>query len=638
MWLLEIIPITKSLAGSDCLTYFSTKELAPGALVEVFLRKKTVPALVAKTEKLEAKKAFLKKSSFSLKKINKVLAAEFLAADFISFINKTSEYFLTPPGSLAKFFLPQVFWKKGAPAISALNADKGRNLKPTSDSNAGLYKISAYQALRADRLKYFRGIIRETLSRGRSAAILTPTINAARDLFSEIAKGTEEKTFLLHAELPQKIFLDAWKQINFSEHPVVVVGTAPIMAALRPDTGVFIIEEDSNENYYNAIRRPFFDLRKAAEFLCAAKRMHLIHADVVLRLGIDESHILSYSNSRLLSQAENRIIDARKNPDGGFKILSPELIDNLAAISKNKESAVLIGHRRGFSSMTVCQDCGRIITCANCSSPLSLHKKNSKEPLQSYFLCHYCMRRKDAVQRCPDCKSWKLASYGIGIEKICEELRRVFPSINIFRLDSDTVKSRNEGEKIRNDFLEKGGVLAATAELFLNLFRNPVPHIAVAAIDGLFSLPDYRMHERIMIFLIRLRTLAQKSFLVQTRLAEYSIFQQAIAGNISGFKNKELEERKRFGYPPAVDMVKISLEDKNKSKLIARISTLARELQKWSPVDFPAFVVKIRGRCRWHIILRLPRASWPKNQPELHKILKNLSPEWSIQVDPPSLL
>ena len=181
-------------------------------------------------------------------------------------------------------------------------------------------------------------------------------------------------------------------------------------------------------------------------------------------------------------------------------------------------------------------------------------------------------------------------------------------------------------------------------EIFLNFFRDPVNHIGVLSVDGMFSIPDYRMHERVMNFLVKLRALAQKSFVVQTRLPDHAIFSYAIGGNLTGFKNEELEERRKLRYPPAADLVKITLEDSDRAKLQSKVAELAEKFknaeESGNPdrIDFPAFIMRVRGRFRWHILLRFEPGSWPGKHPKIAEILKTLPPSWAIQVDPPSLL
>jgi len=633
MWIVEVSPIIKSPIKDETLTYFSTKKLEPGALVETVLRARAVPAVVFKVEKAETKKASLKREKFALRKVNRIIGENFLGAAFLRAISDSSEYFLVSQSSLLQFFLPKAVLKKsGSEKVSA-------DFKEIRTARKDVFKISMYQAARPERIKYYRGVIREALSHGCSVSVVLPTISMAEECFSDLRAGLEDRVFLTHGDLPAKTMQKTWKEISESKTPVVCVGTAMALPLLRPDSSLLIVDEESNESYYHSIRRPFFDLRKFAEFLAVRAGLHIVFGDIMLRLGADESRFLPLSVSRVLSPAESKIIDSRPDKSAEFRVISQELENRLKEAVAGKESVVIIGHRRGFAPITLCQDCGHAVTCSNCSSPVVMHQKN-------IFFCHYCLQKKEQVLRCPNCASWRLASYGAGVEKIGQELKRLFPEVTLFRFDRDAVKTRKEAERLKNGFMERSGAFLVATEFFLNFFKTPVPHIAVVSIDGLFSIPDYRLHERVMGFLTRLRALSQKSFIIQTRLPELPLFGHALNGNISGFKNEELGERKKLSYPPAVDLIKLTLEDSNRVRLTSLVEKLAKEIKESEPeaseffgyVDFPAFIVKIRGRFRWHILLRFARGSWPHKHAWLKDILKRLPSGWAIQIDPPSLL
>ncbi|QQG46355.1 MAG: primosomal protein N' [Candidatus Niyogibacteria bacterium] len=636
MWILEVTPISRSFLKGGPLTYFSIKKPEIGDVVEINLRGKNIPALVISGDKLESKKAAVKSGPFALKKINRIMVDKMVNCDFAKILKELSDYFIAPSSSILCFFLPK-------PLLNKNVLDKfGKNTvflpeKPLSSN----FKASIYQAERTERIKYYRGIIRESLSRGCSAAILLPTVSSAQDAFADLKTGLEERSFILHSDMSSKEISAGWKNISQSAQPIVLVGTALILPVLRQDTGVLVVEEESNEHYYHSLRRPFFDLRKAAELMAKKMGLHLVFGDIILRLD-SGTHSHEYPG-RLLSSAESKIIDVGKPSAEGFKIFSPEITDLLSRVIAKQESVILIGHRRGFSPTTLCQDCGQTVVCPNCSSPLVLH---GQEQIRKRFFCHYCLKKEEVMERCPNCSSWKLASYGVGVEKLGEELKRLYPKVKLFRFDRDAVKSRKEALSIKQEFLDSPGSIMVATEIFLNYFRNPLPHIIIAAMDGLFSLPDYRMHERIMSFLIRLRSLAQKTFTIQTRLPNHPVFSYVVSGNIFGFQNDELEERRKLRYPPAVDLLKITYQDQNRQKLIANISALAKKIrtgetvknQNFECVDFPAFVMRIRGRFRWHMLLKLERGSWPEKHPKIAEILKNLPPSWAIQIDPPSLL
>lgn len=621
MWLLEVIPISSSVLKDNTLTYFTTREVREGMVVQIPLRKKMVSALVLRTDKLSAKKADIKRQNFQLKKIEKIISSTFLNPAFSKMIDDLSRHFLASRSSLFHFFLPKAILEKEI------------THHHSQDRRQGLVKfqISCYQADWASRMNHYKSLIREAFVKGHSTILLLPTQSLAHDTFAIIRQGLEGRSFLLHSDLSPKILVKTWQQILNSSSPVVVVGTVMSLAASRPDVALLIVERESSEEYYHGRRRPFFDIRYAAQSLAYHLGLHLVWGDLVLRLGKEGINPSLQAPLRILSSAKNRIIDAASRiPPAGFSALSAEFVGYLRSILNRGESVVLITHRRGHSPTTLCQDCGRVLTCPNCTSPWVIH--------ESQFLCHHCLRYEEIPERCPHCKGWRISSYGVGVEKVGEEVRRHFPHITLFRLDTDVVRSAKDGAEIKQKFLERGGNILVATELFLNFFQEPVPHIGVVTMDGLLSIPDYRMHERMMSILLRLRALSLKSFVIQTRVAVHPLFLHAVSGNLGGFRETELTERKRLGYPPAVDLIKITIEEPDRQHLLRNVSSVTKILGEWQPMDFPAFVTKIRGQFRWHILLKLERGSWPVKHPKLREILKNFPPSWKIQVDPPSLL
>ena len=633
MWIIEVIPVSRSYFREETLTYFSTKTAGVGDMVEITLKGKNLPALVVSSEKLEAKRASIRKGGFTLKKINRIISGAFISPGFIAALGELAEYFIASRSLLLRFFLPQT--------ITGKNILGGSSIFSSSKTSPGRFETSFYQAERSERIKYYKGVIREALSRGRSVFVLLPTVSFAEDAFNDLRNGIEERSFIFHPELKSKELAKSCGALIKSEVPALAVGTASILAFLRADTGILIVDEESHENYYNLMRRPFFDLRRAAEITAQKTGIRLIFGDIMPRLDFKPRYSSLSSGGRLLSSAENTIIDASRTRGEEFKAVSPQMIELMTKALSRKESFVLVGHRRGFAPTTLCRDCGQTVICSRCSSPLVLHQKT---PQSRIFFCHYCLKKEEVLERCPNCKSWRLANFGAGVEKIGEELKNAFPDTKLFRFDTDSIKSRKEAENIKHEFIERpGGIMVAT-EIFLNFFRDPVNHIGVLSVDGMFSIPDYRMHERVMNFLVKLRALAQKSFVVQTRLPDHAIFSYAIGGNLTGFKNEELEERRKLRYPPAADLVKITLEDSDRAKLQSKVAELAEKFknaeESGNPdrIDFPAFIMRVRGRFRWHILLRFEPGSWPGKHPKIAEILKTLPPSWAIQVDPPSLL
>jgi primosomal protein N' len=138
-----------------------------------------------------------------------------------------------------------------------------------------------------------------------------------------------------------------------------------------------------------------------------------------------------------------------------------------------------------------------------------------------------------------------------------------------------------------------------------------------------------------MYTLIRLRTVASRAVLVQTRQGGERVFDFGLKGNLSDFYHMVMEGRKKFDYPPFAVLVKVTLEGKKET--IAKEMGELQALFLPHEVDvFPAFTATVRGASIIHGLMKIPAKQWP--DPELVRKLRSLPPDVSVKVDPESLL
>jgi len=227
---------------------------------------------------------------------------------------------------------------------------------------------------------------------------------------------------------------------------------------------------------------------------------------------------------------------------------------------------------------------------------------------------------------------------------VAEEMRGFFPDAKIFEMDSDSVPNEKTGKKIAEEFLLNGGILVGT-EMIFSYINRPVDRVVAISVDGLFTLPEFKINEKVFHLLLKLKSLAKKSFVIQTRFPELPIFDNILRGNISGFYKEEIESRKIFQYPPFKLLIKITKEGKNESQLNKEVESLQKILDEWRPAIYPAFIPKIKNLYIKHILLKIDPASWPpnktgqaNNQEKLRQILSSLPPSWKIDIGPESLL
>lgn len=354
-----------------------------------------------------------------------------------------------------------------------------------------------------------------------------------------------------------------------------------------------------------------------------------------------DSHGDAYLDKQELNSDISRVVTSN------FRVLSPELE---ALIRSNRDESThlfILTMRRGLSPTTVCDDCETVVSCRNCSAPVVLHtsKENSQsdgkqgasenKQVRNFFMCHKCGDRRSASEVCVNCGSWRLTPLGIGIDRVHEEIATHFPDVEVYKMDADTTKTSTQISDTLNKFRTRPGSVLLGTEMALSYLGESIDHVAIASLDSLFALPDFRIQEKIMYTLIRLRHIASRSFIVQTRKAEEKVFDYGMKGNLSDFYRFTLEERKQFSYPPFSILVKITLEG-TKEAISGTMAEVVKILDPREVDIFPAFTSTVRGKSVIHGLMKVESHAWPDIA--LADKLRTLPPETKIKINPETLL
>ena len=172
-------------------------------------------------------------------------------------------------------------------------------------------------------------------------------------------------------------------------------------------------------------------------------------------------------------------------------------------------------------------------------------------------------------------------------------------------------------------------------EMALLYLEKPIENSGVASIDSLFGIPDFRANERIMSILIKIRAITQKAFVVQTRSRNEKIFDYATKGNLMDFFRDEVEERKKLSYPPFTTLIKLTARG-TKDQVDESMKLVEKELEKYDPIVFPAFVEVVAGKSVMHALIKIERSEGISKN--LLDTLLKLPPQIAVNVDPESLL
>ena len=175
------------------------------------------------------------------------------------------------------------------------------------------------------------------------------------------------------------------------------------------------------------------------------------------------------------------------NLRGSSSSLTPELIEAVHRTLERRRQVVLFLNRRGFTQSFSCKTCGHEAQCRNCSVGMTWHKG------RNVLLCHYCGYQSRPMTVCPECGSLDVGWATVGTEHIEEEIRALFPSARIARLDSDSAEVKGHAEEVVEAF-RKGelDLLIGTQMVAKGLNFPGLQLVGILHADLGLALPDFR--------------------------------------------------------------------------------------------------------------------------------------------------
>lgn len=630
MVLVHVIPISRGIT-KDRLSYFSKVDIPKGAIVTVPIRNKLTPAIVEYTEKIEDVKTKLRLSSFPIKKIGEAKKTQIFSPEFMSAVFLTAEYTAGTAGAVINTLVPKTILE---------NSKKVREIKTKENTQKNVsYERLVLQTDKDERFSTYRSLIREAFARKQSVFICMPTLHEVEQFISRSEKGIEAYVFGLHGGLTKKQTLERWNKILDERHPVAIVGTGSFLSIARTDIKTIILEHESSGVYKSPVR-PYVDIRVFADFLAHKIGARIIYADSFLRIETLHHYYEGFYTElaplrfRPLSPAKHSIVDMKNHKPtvkGQYDIISHELAHLVENTRRDAAHLFIFSARRGLAPTTVCCDCGAIVVSKFSDAPMVLHKTSKG----NIFFCHQNGEVRSANECCRVCGGWKLIALGAGIQLVEEQLQKRFPEYTFFRIDSDVVNTYKKARSIVEEWQNTPGSVLLGTEMALSHLNEPVEHVAIASIDSLLSIPDFEIETKIFSILLILRSLAQQSFLLQTRNPEQSVLKYAIQGNLLEFYRKEIKLRKDLDYPPFSLFIKFTVGG-IKDTVSKEMDMLEELFKEYDLRIFSAFIPAERGKQTSHALIKVKPSMWPN--PDLLQKLRSLPPHILVKVDPESLL
>jgi len=431
------------------------------------------------------------------------------------------------------------------------------------------------------------------LEQGKGAIVLVPEISLTPqtvERFKARFSSGKVQTLVavLHSHLSAGERHDEWHKIRQGRARIVIGARSAIFAPVEP-LGLIVVDEE-HEYTYKQEEAPRYHARDVA-----VMRGRMENAVVVL--GSATPSLESFYNCRhgkftlleLRQRVDNqkmprvRVVDMRQTRrDGkGPPVFSPQLKEAITQRLERKEQTILFLNRRGYSSSLICEKCGHVCGCPNCSLALTYHRSGQ------VLRCHICGYSERVPAVCPNekCRNPGIRYSGLGTQKVEEVLGKLFPQARIRRMDADVMKRKDDYRQVLGDFRTgKIDILIGTQMIAKGLHFPNVTLVGIIFADMALHMPDFRAGERTFQLLTQVAGRAGRGdvegeVFVQAFTPFHPAIQYARRHDFLGFYEQEMEFREQLKYPPAGRAALLTLKGRNEDKVKFSAEYLKREVE-----------------------------------------------------------
>ena len=624
------------------------KKLNPGDVVEVpFGKNKEIgvvwPEESKKIKKIKIKNIYKKIDKYSLNK------------NLIDFIKWFAMYNMMPLGLVLKMAIGSnrnLFIEDDKNFIHTVNAEKKYNLNKEQVNALNFlnlknnkFDVSVLQGTTGSgkTLVYFERI-KKIISEKKQALVLLPEIFLTNEFKSRFADFFGFEPAIWHSKITPKNKRVIWKGIINNKIKLVIGARSSLLLPFK-NLGVIIVDEEHDTSYkqdegviYNArdmaIARALFE-KIPIHLVSSIPSLETFNN--IQNKKFRHFKIIKRYNDYPLPKTKIINLNLKKIKNN---YVSSESIEIVKKFLEKKEQVLFFLNRRGYAPYLICKNCGYKHICANCSMYLTFHKNKNKA------VCHHCSSEKKISKKCIDGKICNFIMYGPGVEKIHEEVSKLFPTSKVEIFSSDYMKKKDLTNSLFKRILNNEVDILIGTQMISKGFNFPKLN-CIVVIDADFSGRGYdlRTTEKNIQLYHQLsgragRFSSDSLIIYQTLSPENVILNELIKHKPDEILKAELISRKKNFLPPFSRLIAIIVSANSQNLSMEGAREIKKHLKKingleiMGPVDSP--LIKIKKRYRSRLLIRFEEKSL--KQKLVTKLLNSLKIsnkiKLTVDVDP----
>lgn len=516
------------------------------------------------------------------------------------------------------------------PDIPTLNQDQQiaveTILKNIEAANPSEKRFLLHGIPGSGKTEVYMRIIEKVLEAGQTVIFLVPEISLATQTLQELDLRFHGKVCTLHSNLTSRQKFDIWTEIKQGKYNIVVGPRSALFSPLE-NLGLIVIDEEHEWNYKQQDIEPFYHARTLSLQMCLKNNAVLLlgSATPAVETFFNASEKTFYKllslphkavvNSESSSETTIQVIDMREELlSGNSSIFSSVLLKELNSCIQNNKQAILFLNRRGTASIVACRECGSKVSCPSCSTVMTYHSDYQS------LVCHTCNKKRKFNDICRICKGNQVRTLGSGTKRVVDELNHLFPSVKVSRWDGDISNSFETNQDIYNDFKNgKTQILVGTQMIAKGLNVANVSLVGAIHADVGINLPDFRASEQWFTTLYQFigrtgRGGAEATAIIQTFQPDHPVISLLQKYDYMTMYKQEITNREKFNNPPYSRIAHLVFTHVNNTNCQKHASEASKNLRRilrdndLGNIEIlgpaPGMPKKLRGKYRWHILIR----------------------------------
>lgn len=455
------------------------------------------------------------------------------------------------------------------------------------------------------------------IEKNKTVIILVPEIALTPQISARFKSYFGDKIALWHSRLTPAEKSWTWREIKKGRFSIIVGARSALFAPMK-NLGLIIIDEEHDYSYKQDRVTPYYHARNTALMRAKYAKIPIVLGSATPSMEMYYQKITKkitwtklkkrYGNANFPSIQMIDMIEEMKKNENFNSYLSSDLKISIQKCLDNNEQIILMLNRRGYAVVQQCLCCCEITNCPNCSISLTYHRKGEK------LICHYCDFKEEIGSVCKSCGSSEVHFLGSGTQKIEEELVQSFPSVNILRMDIDSVQSKGGHQKILTRFGNgEAEILLGTQMIAKGLDFPNVTLVGVLNADTGVFMPDFRAGERNFQLIYQVvgrsgRHEKPGKAIIQTFNPKEISISTAAHQNLKQFYNATIAQRNELFYPPFSRISRFICSGFDKIEVKKRIYSIFHLVKKVEGLQIlgPSIapIEKINNSWRYHLIIK----------------------------------